>query len=403
MRPGQLRVENFAAYPAKGRALAAAHLELFKSLPLGFMPFLLRETIVFDWKFPYEQNELTHQLDYLSKLSERQRQQEMAPFATLKLSEKLESSDWVNQPAQFLEQLSAHLWASRQMDGFREASESYVRKFNATLPAEELPAPRLGIAVFGEGVGDTGYKLFRKLRHSGVYFSRVNAAHGMETISEALRERAAAHTMPYGHWCIEGGAMTASIPGFTCVDYDGLAEVRSKLAALMLNAYEATQFDPEKLRTTLAAATPESVGMKDSGDGALDRFQLSLLTEGSGTQVYSTTFVQWAAREALRRAHPMTIFTRYAPRQKERTMNELLSGGQKKAALDREGSMIDGDMGAYYTWVNLQRLPGADGARFLAWFEGHSEAVAIGPGLKPGTEDAAPIEMARVIKRVQYS
>jgi hypothetical protein len=171
----------------------------------------------------------------------------------------------------------------------------------------------------------------------------------------------------------------------------------------MLNAYESTRFDPEKLRSTLAAVTPETAGMKDSGDGALDRFQLSLLTEGSGTQIYSTTFVQWAAREALRRAHPLTIFTHYTPRQKDRTMDELLSGGQKKTKVDPEGSLIDGDMGAFYTWVNMQRLAGAENARFLAWFEGHSEALAIGPGLKPGTEEATPAEMAQLLKRVQYS
>jgi len=403
MLPAQLSVESFQAYPPKGRALAAAHLALLQSLPLGFVPFVLREIVVFDWKFPYEQGELTHQLEYLDKLTQPQRQAEMAPFAKLKLNDKLENGDWVNQPAQFLEQLSAHLWATQQMDGFREASENYVRKFNATLPAEELPAPRLGVAVFGEAVSGTEYKLFRKLRRSGVYFSQVNPANGLAAIAESLGVRAAAHRTPYAHWCIEGGAIVAGLPGFTCVDYDGLAGVRSKLAALMLTAYESTKFDPEKLRTTLAAVAPETVGMKDTGDAALDRFQLSLLTEGSGTQIYSTTFVQWAAREALRRAHPLTIFTRYAPRQKGRTMDELLSGGQKKAAVDPEGSMIDGDMGAFYTWVNMQRLAGAENARFLAWFEGHGEAVAIGPGLKPGTEDGAPIEMSAVLKRVQYS
>jgi hypothetical protein len=403
MLPAQLRVQSFQAYPSKGRALAAAHLALLQSLPLGFVPFLLREVVIFDWKFPYEQVELTYQLEYLSKLAQPQRQTEMASFANLKLNDTLENADWVNQPAQFLEQLSAHLWATQQMDGFREASENYVRKFNATLPAEELPVPRLGIAVFGEGVSATQYKLFRKLRRSGVYFSQVNPANGLAAIAESLGVRAAAHRTPYAHWCIEGGAITAALPGFTCVDYDSLAGVRGKLAALMLSAYESTKFDPEKLRTTLAAVVPETVGMKNTGDAALDRFQLSLLTEGSGTQIYSTTFVQWAAREALRRAHPLTVFTRYAPRQKGRTMDELLSGGQKKAAVDPEGSMIDGDMGAFYTWVNIQRLAGADNARFLAWFEGHGEAVAIGPGFKPGTEDAAPVEMGAVLKRVQYS
>ncbi len=187
------------------------------------------------------------------------------------------------------------------------------------------------------------------------------------------------------------------MPGFACVAYDTLTPVRTKLAAIMLKAYESTKFDPEQLRSTLAAVTPETVGMADSGDGALDRFQLSLLTEGSGTQIYSTTFVQWAAREALRRAQPLTIYTRYAPRQKERTMDELLSGVNKKTVPDPEGSLIDGDMGAYYTWINLQRLEGAQQARFLVWFEGHSEALAIAPALKAGTESATPIDMPSLL------
>jgi len=400
MQPSQLTAESFKSYPPKGHALAVANLALLQVLPLGFVPFLLKDILVFDWKFPIEQAEMTNQLSYLNKLWEQQRRREMEPFASLKLNDKLENSDWVNQPAQFLEELSAHLWATRQMDGFRDASESYVRKFNGSLPTEQLPAPRLGIAVFGEGVNATQYKLFRKLKRSGVYFSKVNPEKGREMIAETLKARALAHEIPYAHWCVDGADSGASLPGFTCVSYDGLNAVRSKLAAMMLKAYEATTFDPELLRTTLAAVTPEAVGMTDSGDGALDRFQLSLLTEGSGTQIYSTTFVQWAAREALRRAQPLTIFTRYAPRQKERTMDELLNVAQKKTVTDPEGSLIDGDMGAYYTWINMRRLPGADAARFLAWFEGHGEAVAIAPGLKAGSEETAPIDMAGLLAKL---
>ncbi len=400
MQPSQLTAESFNSYPPQGKALATANLALLQQLPLGFVPFLLKDIFIFDWKFPFEQAEMTDQLTYLSKLWEEQRKHEMQPFAALKLSEKLENFDWVNQPAPFLEQLSAHLWATQQMDGFREASESYVRRFNAQRKQEPLPAPRLGITVFGEGVNATSYMLFRKLRRSGVYFSKVNPEKGRELIAETLKTRAAAQQIPYAHWCVDGADMTASLPGFTCVAYNNLTPVRSKLAAMMLKGYESAKFDPEQLRSTLAAVTPASVGMADSGDGPLDRFQLSLLTEGSGTQIYSTTFVQWAAREALRRAQPLTVYTRYAPRQKERTMEELLGGGQKKAATDPEGSLIDGDMGAYYTWINMQRLQGAEAARFLAWFEGHSEALAIAPGLKAGTEETGPIDMAGVLAKL---
>ena len=394
MQPKQLTADSFKSYPPKGQALAVANLALLQQLPLAFVPFLLKDVQGFDWKFPIEQAELTNQFAYLKGLWEQQRKREMDPFDTLKLNEKLESADWLNQPAVFMEQLSAHLWATQQMDGFREASESYVRKFNISLPVVRLLAPRLGVVVFGEGVTTNKYKLFRKMRSSGVYYSKVNPDKGMETINGMLKARAAAFSSPYGHWSIDGADATTSLPGFTCVSYNALTPVRTKLTAMMLKAYEVVKFDPEALRSKLAAVTPETAGMADSGDGALDRFQLTLLTEGAGTQIYSTTFVQWAAREALRRAQPITLYTRYAARQKERNMSELLAGSEKKTVTDPDGSLIDGDMGAYYTWINLQRLPDSDNVRFLIWFEGHSEALVIAPGLKTGTEVATPIDMA---------
>jgi hypothetical protein len=53
---------------------------------------------------------------------------------------------------------------------------------------------------------------------------------------------------------------------------------------------------------------------------------VTLLSEGSGVQFFSTTFVQWAAREVLRRAQPVTLFARFAPRVTERSMNASLMG-----------------------------------------------------------------------------
>ena len=120
----------------------------------------------------------------------------------------------------------------------------------------------------------------------------------------------------------------------------------------------------------------------------LNRFQLSLLTEGSGTQVFATTFVQWAAREALRRAQPLTLLARFGPRQRENPMNVLLNEAQRRPELDPQGSLVDADMGAYYTWLNQQRLSGAERAAFLVWFEDHQEALAIGPRL--AAEDNIP-------------
>ena len=81
-------------------------------------------------------------------------------------------------------------------------------------------------------------------------------------------------------------------------------------------------------------------------------------------------------------------------------MNELLAEHQHKPELDPQGSLIDADMGAYYTWLNQQRLAGDEKAAFLAWFEDHEEAVAIGPKMERGKRSDAPIELSDLIARI---
>jgi hypothetical protein len=137
--------------------------------------------------------------------------------------------------------------------------------------------------------------------------------------------------------------------------------------------------------------------MNTAGDEVLDRFQVKLLTEGSGTQVFSTTFAQWTAREALRRAQPLTLMVRFAPRQRQRPMNELLASAHGDPDLDFTGSLVDGDMGAYYNWLNQQRLPAAGQSGFLVWFEGKSQALAIGPSIPRGTVSTTVADLSELM------
>jgi len=123
-----------------------------------------------------------------------------------------------------------------------------------------------------------------------------------------------------------------------------------------------------------------------------------VLTEGAGTQVFSTTFVQWTAREAMRRAQPLTLLARFAPRQRMAPMNELLQRNPLTQETDPEGSLVDADMGAFYTWINQQRLPGQDESRFLAWYEGHNIAVAIAPGLAKETVSNGPATLGKILE-----
>jgi len=91
---------------------------------------------------------------------------------------------------------------------------------------------------------------------------------------------------------------------------------------------------------------------------------------------------------------------RFGSRQRMRPMNELLAETQRKPELDPQGSLVDADMGAYYTRLNQQRLEGAEAAGFLVWFEGHNEAIAIGPTLARNTESKDPVDLESLVKQV---
>jgi len=402
MLPRNLKVEDFAGYPPDAKKLAMSFLPTLRKLPLSFLAAMLREVIEFDFKFPVERKARERELDNLSSLSDAQLQEWFQGFAEISLSPQLEEFDWVKAPAQFVERLSAHLWSTHQIDAFRSASNRYADRLLAVVAPEPLPVARLGITVIGQGVSSYEDGLFRKLRPHGAYYTRVKPEDGLRQLLDAVAARAKSHAAAYGHWYIDGGEAVAHDAALTCVSYAALEPVRTALLRKMQEEIDRPGMGPEALRTLMAQMRPSDVGMgsnrnREPHDEVLDRFQVSLLTEGSGTQIFSTSFTQWAAREALRRAQPLTLLVRFAPRQRQKPMNELLTANTGAAEFDPVGSLIDGDLGAYYNWLNQQRLPGAEQSSFLVWFEGHNKAVAIGPSTPRGTESASAVDLSQLL------
>jgi hypothetical protein len=361
------------------------------------VPSLLREVIDYDFKFPAERAVIDKELDNLGSLSPEQVKAWFQAFAQISISSKLEHLDWVDHPALFVEQLSEYLWATHQLDAFRQAALQYGDRLHSAAPAEPLPVRRLGIAVIGQGVESYDAVLFRNLRQHGTYFERVKPDNGLEILLNAVALRAKAHPVPYGHWYVDGGKAAEHSPLLTCVSYQALEPVRAALLRNIQAEIKRPGMGPEELRTHLAQLSPSDLGMDRQSDVVLDHFQIRLFTEGSGTQIFSTTFAQWAARELLRRAQALTLLVRFAPRQRQRSMNELLANNDSNPELDFTGSLIDADMGSYYHWLNQQRLPGSDQSSFLVWFEGHGQALAIGPSLPRGTASNSAVDMGELL------
>jgi hypothetical protein len=395
MLPRDLKPEQFKGYPPEARKLAVNYVGAMQRLPLSFLPSMLREVIDYDFKFPAERRALEKELANWSALPEDKGREWVSGFSKISLSPQLEQMDWINAPAQFVEQLSAYLWSTHQLDAFRKAATDYGDRLHAVVTPEMPPLPRLGIAVIGQGVKASETPLFRKLRPHGAHFTRIKPENGLQQLLEAVGARAKDHPVPYGHWYIDGGEAAAHDPGVTCVSYRGLEPTRAALLRRVRAEKDKPGMGPEALRTLLAQMSPAELGFGKGDDVVLDRFQVKLLTEGSGTQVFSTTFAQWAAREALRRAQPCTLLVRFAPRAKP--MNDLLAASQDQAELDPAGALVDADFGAYYNWLNQQRLPGAEKSSFLAWFEDHSEALAIGPATPKGTESTSAADLREVL------
>jgi hypothetical protein len=400
MLPRELQPEQFGSYPPEARKLAVAHVGALRQLPISFLPSLLRELIDYDFKFPVEQKAIEEELTNLTSLTPAQINDWFHSFERLSVSTKLEQLDWINQPAQFTEQLSAYLWSTHQLDTFRQAATDYGERLHSALPSEPLPTRRLGIAVIGQAVPSYDGTLFKNLRQHGTYFDQIKPDSGLETLIAAAEARAKRYDVPYGHWYVDGGEPAAHSQLLTSVSYKALEPVRNALLKNMQAQIGRPGMGPEELRTHMAKLVPADLGMGKGGDPRLDRFQLKVLTEGSGTQIFSTTFAQWTTREVLRRAQALTLVVRFAPRQKQRPMNELLTTKNDHPELDPEGSLVDADMASYYHWINQQRLPGDRDASFLVWFEGHNQALVVSPRLPRGTTSSSALGLGELLNLV---
>jgi hypothetical protein len=398
MRPDQLSESSFSHYPPDAQKIAVEHVGLLRQLPMAFLPALLREVINYDWKFPAERQELDYQLNFLAKQKTDQLAALMVTFADVTVTEGLQALDWVNAPADFSEQFSAYLWATDQIGAFRKASTDYVQRLNLSRATTPPPVPRLAMVLVGSGTKFAREPLFRKLGPLGTHFVNVSAEGDLSAFFAMLGKRSESHPAKFAHWYIDGADLVQRNTEWACVSYNALRPVRKSLLQKMADAMQPGGGGPELLRSKLRRITPADVEFPLGDDPILSRFQLTLLTEGSGTQIFSTTFVQWTVRETLRRAQPWTLLARFTPRQRNQIIGDFEA--DQKQGLDPDGSLVDADMGAYYTWINQQRLQNSENASFVVWYEGHNQAVGVGPKFRAGAEETRNISTQEILSEI---
>lgn len=397
MEPGKLTGESFARYSPSGRALALQHIAILRSIPLSLLPVMLLQFQRYDVSFPMEKAQLETEIAGIESLSPGAFAAATRSFADLEPPSELAKMDWVNQPQQFTERLTAWLWSQHRIDEYHAAAERYRQAIPA--PAAPSRPPRWTFVLIGREAPAPAKMLFRKLAPYGTLFNSVSPAHGTEVLLAEATARSEKYPVPYAHWYIDG-ADPIPVPGLTTMSYQRLVPAaRKEFELLRRFTQNHIQSGPAVERATsyVASLSPDDLGVEGEPNDPLRFFEVSVLTQGAGCQIFSTTFVQWAARECLHRARPLTLVARFANRQMAAPMEQLLTRDPLTQVQDAAGSLVDADMGAYYTWINQARLPGNDQSRFVAWWEGHNVAVAISPTTARGVVSDSPCDMEQIV------
>lgn len=386
---------------AYSTVLTAAQQSLLETLPVPLAAVMLQQLARAGSLFPAEKRELDRTLHSLTPPRPDNAKRAVEMFATLRLSPELERLDWRSDAAGFLDKMTAELWSTGQIGTFREAAKLLAP---STMTAEQgaQASKRRFVAIALDkrlsAVGKTPV-LFRMLRPYGTFFPHADDEYGAETLASWLAARANAHPEPYTHWQISGDIWKepAAAP-VVSLSYNGMLAEREKLLALFNTVRNsAASQGPEGLQKVLQQLSPEQIGMSAISDPVVRTFALDIFTQGSGTQLYATTFVQWTVREALRRAQPETLLAWFTPRCEATSMDWRISHPDREQAPDGPGSLIDAEMGAYLSYVNLMRLPDAERVSLLVWHEGYGQALLIGTDLPRGVESKSAMTLRRLL------
>ena len=384
MTPAALSPGSFAGYSATGRAFGVKHLALLRRLPLAVCPSFLQQILNLETSFPAERSSLRLQCEGLEQLDPGRFDALVSPLADIKLSDELKGMDWVKTPKEFVTVLTAWLWSSGQVNHFRAATTALF----AAVPTEQDPVHRLIIVVLGKGAEVDETTAMRKLARNGVTLNALRFDGAWSEIRAAMVARARADSESYTSWYVDGGsphpALADALDKTIAVSYAGLLPIRERVLERIQGMIDQGS-GAEQMRTGLTGTTLSEAGAaRVSDDPVLQRFYTELLTESSGPQIFSTSFVQWTGRELARRVQPETVLLRYTPRQKSREMDHMFSETQA-SEMDAQGAYRDAEMAAYYNWLEMRRISAPGKLTFIAWVEDRPLAVVLGPNAPAGS------------------
>jgi hypothetical protein len=411
-------------------ALAREHSELLARLPATVSAFIFVELQKWPLLFPPEQRYQRALLDHLSRIAPGELERSAAGVTRIETESGVTHIGERN-PARFQDEAQALLRKKGLFVPWRTEVDALFQTIDPALEVQLYPADsprRLIVQIYGREIAVQRDRLWRRFKNAGMRVPlNLEGANDTDRFLTALFGASDDRPMPAlldAAWIIEahealhtlcdGNARlkpsrsdqpAASRDGaapLTGLSYDRLRSYRDDLTrtlnAKIQSGVESPQAFAAYARSLRINPAP---GAMLRADDVRIAFVRDVLLAGNGTMIVNNTFVEWAAAQALRRAQPRMLVTRFGVRDKLKPFSSMIMFSQARptdhlpVVQDPAGSFIDVEQLSYYVWVNAEKNP-AYRKRTLYLFlaEGVDEMLAIGPGIPD--KPAAAVSAARL-------
>jgi hypothetical protein len=409
-------------------ALARSHNDLLARLPGTLSAFILVELQKWSLLFPPEQRYQRTLLEHLSRIPRGELEQSAAGIS------RVEAEAGVNKigernPVRFQDEAQSLLRRRGLFVAWRGEVDGFFQTIDPALEKQLYPADaprRLIVQIYGREIAAERDRMWARFKRTGLRVplnlegaadtnAFLAALFGASTDPDALpallnaawiiEAHQALHALCDGDARLITSAEATAVKkssryeGLTGLSYDRLRPYRNDLTRTLNAKIQSGVESPQAFAAyTRSLKLPAPAGTLLRSDDVLLAFLRDVLLSGNGTMIVNNTFVEWAAAQALRRAQPRMLVTRFGVRDKLKPFSSMIMFSQARptdhqpVVQDPAGSFIDVEQLSYYVWVNAEKNPAYRGKTlYLFLAEGVDEMLAIGPatGTAPPTAMAA--------------
>jgi hypothetical protein len=390
--------------------LARDHKDLLARLPATVHASILVELHKWPTLFAPEQRYQQTLLEHLSGLSRADLVQRTGGISRVETDAGVRKIG--GDPARFQDDAQAVLRKRQLLVAWRKEIDGFFQQIDPAIEEKLYPADsprRLVVQLYGGGIAVQPGKMWSRFKGTGVRVPlKIDGAERSEAFLQALFGQRAntapalfgaatesAGFSPLDAWIVESndalhnlwsdGARRTPAAAITGLSYDRLRPYRDELTRALYTKIQSGVESPQAFaayaRSLQVAPGPDALM---HAPAVLQIFVRDMLLTGNGTLFVNNTFVEWASVQALRRAQPRILVTRFGVRDKLKPFSSLLLFSQPRASdqipliEDPVGSFVDVEQLSYYVWLNAEKSPAyRKKTLYLFLAEGVDEMLAI--------------------------